>query len=246
VVNHALPAWDVAAGLHAALAVTAAVHRRERTGAGSRIVLPLEDVALATAGALGYLTEPQLNGTGRPATGNDVYGTYGTDFVTADGERFMIVALTSRHFRDLLALTGTADAVAALESALGADCGRESDRYEYRDALTALFARWFRTHDAAQVATALDASSVLHERYRSFEQVVESGDLATNPLFAELTQPRIGTYLAAAAPASYDGTHLHTGPAAQLGADGREVLRDILALGDPQITALEQAGVLAL
>ena len=245
VVNHVLPAWDVAAGLHAALAVTAAVRRREQTGAGARIVLPLEDVALATAGALGYLTEPQVNGSGRPATGNAVYGTYGSDFVTADNERFMVVALTSRHFRDLLTLTGTGPAVAALEAALEADFGRESDRFDHREVLTALFARWFRTHSAAEVAAALDASSVLHERYRSFEQVVESGELAANPLFAELAQPRIGTYLAAAMPASYDGAHLHTGAAAALGADGHEVLRRLLELDDVQLADLEQAGVLA-
>ncbi len=246
VVNHVLPAWDVAAGLHAALAVTAAVHRRAATGAGSRIVLPLEDVALATAGALGYLTEVQINGSGRPATGNAVYGTYGTDFVTADGERFMVVALTSRHFRDLLAVTGTEQAVAAVESALGADFGRESDRFEHREVLTALFARWFRTHNADDVARALAACSVLHERYRSFEQVVRSGDLQANPLFAELAQPRIGTYLAAAMPASYDGAHLRTGPAASLGADGPDVLRDVLDLDDAEIAALEQAGVVAI
>ncbi|MBY8856176.1 CoA transferase [Nocardia sp. CA2R105] len=246
VVNHVLPAWDVAAGLHAALAVTAAVHRRALTGTGSRIVLPLEDVALATAGALGYLTEVQVNGSARPATGNAVYGTYGTDFVTADGERFMVVALTSRHFRDLMAVTGTEQLVAAVESALGADFARETDRFEHRDVLTALFARWFRTHDADHVGRELGASSVLHERYRSFEQVVRSGDLDTNPLFAQLAQPRIGEYLAAAAPASYDGVHLRTGPAARLGGDGPDVLREVLALGDPEISALEKAGVLAI
>jgi 2-methylfumaryl-CoA isomerase len=35
VVNHALPAWDVACGLHAALAILAALRRRERTGNGT-------------------------------------------------------------------------------------------------------------------------------------------------------------------------------------------------------------------
>ncbi|MBD0323153.1 MAG: CoA transferase, partial [Aldersonia sp.] len=69
-VNHVLPAWDVICGIYAALAVATAVRRRDATGAGERIVLPLEDVALATAGTLGYLTEPQINGTDRPATGN--------------------------------------------------------------------------------------------------------------------------------------------------------------------------------
>jgi 2-methylfumaryl-CoA isomerase len=245
-VNHVLPAWDVAAGLHAALAIVAAVHRRTRTGAGARIALPLEDVALSTIGALGHLTEVQLGGAGRTRIGNDVYGTYGTDFVTADGERFMIVALTTRHFRDLTALTGAESPVAALESALGADFTRESDRFTHREVLTALFARWFRAHDADEVAAALRASSVLHERYRSVEQVVRSGDLAANPLFAPLAQPRIGDHLAAALPATYDGSHLRAGPAPRLGADGRTVLRDILALDDSEITDLEKAGVLTL
>ncbi|MFI5718732.1 CoA transferase [Nocardia sp. NPDC051750] len=246
VVNHALPAWDIAAGLHAALAITAAAHRRAATGTGSRIVLPLEDVALATAGALGYLTEVQVNGSGRPGIGNAVYGTYGTDFGTADGERFMVVALTARHFRDLAALTGTEQTVTALESALGADFGRESDRFEHRDLLTALFARWFRSHDADEVGRALAGSSVLHERYRSFEQTVRSGDLESNPLFAPLTQPRIGDYLAAALPASFDGVHLRTGPAAELGANGSDILRDVLSLDDSEIATLTDAGVLGV
>ena len=36
VVNHALPAWDVACGLYAALSITAAVRQRDSTGHGSR------------------------------------------------------------------------------------------------------------------------------------------------------------------------------------------------------------------
>lgn len=219
VVNHALPAWDVAAGLHAALAVAAAARRRERTGQGCRIVLPLDDVALATAGTLGYLTEPQLDGSSRPRVGNDVYGTFGRDFATADGGRFMIVALTTRHFRDLARLTGTRDAVDALETALGADFTDEAHRYEHREVLGALFARWFAAHTTAEVADALEASVVLHERYRTFAEVVSEGDLEANPLFAPLHQPGIGDYLAAAHPATFDGRHLAVGPAPDLGAD---------------------------
>ena len=219
VVNHVLPAWDVAAGLHAALAVVAAIRERERTGRGRRIVLPLDDVALATAGTLGYLTEPQLDGTSRPAVGNHVYGTFGKDFTTSDGGRFMIVALTTRHFRDLARLTGTREAVDALETATGADFSTESDRYSYREVLAALFARWFSAHTTEEVTRALSESVVLHERYRTFAEVVSDGDLETNPLFARLDQPGVGPYLAAAHPATFDGAHLTTGPAPRLGAD---------------------------
>lgn len=219
VVNHALPAWDVAAGLHAALAVVAAVRERERTGRGRRLILPLDDVALATAGTLGYLTEPQLDGSSRPAVGNHVYGTFGTDFTTSDGGRFMIVALTTRHFRDLARLTGTREAVDALEAATGADFTAESDRYSYREVLAALFARWFSAHTTEEAALALADSVVLHERYRTFAEVGAEGELDANPLFGTLDQPGIGPYLAAAHPATFDGTHLSAGPAPRLGAD---------------------------
>lgn len=219
VVNHALPAWDVAAGLHAALAVVAAVRERERTGRGRHIVLPLDDVALATAGTLGHLTEPQLSGNSRPAVGNHVYGTFGTDFTTSDGGRFMVVALTTRHFHDLARVTDTRDAVDALGTATGADFTTEADRYSYREVLAALFARWFAAHTTAQVARALADSVVLHERYRTFAEVVAEGDLADNPLFTPLDQPGLGRYLAAAHPATFDGAHLATGPAPRLGED---------------------------
>ena len=68
-INHVLPAWDVACGLYAALAVVTAVLRRDRTGTGASITLALEDVALATAGNLGLLTEPQVVGTQRERLG---------------------------------------------------------------------------------------------------------------------------------------------------------------------------------
>lgn len=219
VVNHALPAWDVACGLYAALAVTAALRRREQEGVGTHITLPLEDTAFSIASALGYLTEPQVNGRGREGTGNNVYGTYGTDFVTADGARFMVVALTPRHFGDLVRITGVGDAVDAVAKSLSVDFSLESDRFTYREVLNALFTGWFAKHSADEVAEALSASSVLAQRYRSFDEVVASGKLADNPAFAYLDQPGLGRYLAAGLPAAFDGEHYHADPAPQLGAD---------------------------
>lgn len=217
-VNHVLPAWDVICGLYAAVAITAAVRRRECTGAGSRIRLPLEDTALSIASTLGYLTEPQVNSRSREATGNDVYGTYGTDVATADGDQFMIVALTPRHFRDLVQLTDTGDVIGSLERALDVDFSLEADRFAHRSVLNALFRKWFSEHSTSDVSAALAASSVLAGRYRTFDEVVASGSLKTNPLFAEVDQPGIGRYLAAALPATFDGQQYFVGPAPQLGA----------------------------
>ena len=118
-INHVLPAWDVCCGLYAALAVTAAVRRRDQTGDGTHVRLALEDVALATVGNLGLITEPQINGTQRPRLGNAIFGQYGQDFTSRDGASFMVVLLTGRHFRDLVEVTGTGAAVSAVADALG-------------------------------------------------------------------------------------------------------------------------------
>lgn len=240
-INHVLPAWDVCCGLYAALAVVSAVHRRERSGEGARITLALEDVALATAGNLGLLTEPQVIGTQRERLGNAIYGQYGQDFTSSDGVRFMVVLLTPRHFRDMVEVTGTGPALAALAEALGADFNTEGDRYRYRDVLSGLFATWFADHPAEQVTAALSKTTVLFERYRTFAQVVEDPKVTDNPLFSRLDQPGVGEYLATGLPAAFDGAHAYSQPAPTLGQDTADVLGQRLGLTPADIERLTSA-----
>lgn len=241
-VNHVLPAWDVSCGLYAALSVVSAVFRREITGAGTQVVLPLEDVAFATVGNLGYITEAQLGGPGRSRIGNAVYGTYGCDFTTADDVRFMIVALTPRHFRDLTELTGTTDAVTALEAALEVDFRDEGTRYEHRHVLDSLFGAWFGRRTASEVEDALGATSILHERYGTFAELARDPRVTDNPMFQKLDQPRIGEYLAPSTPMSFDGVHPAVRPAPANGDDTAAVLSEHLGLTDDEIDALAAAG----
>ncbi len=240
-INHVLPAWDVCCGLYAALAVVTAVRRRDQSGAGARISLALEDVALATAGNLGLLTEPQVNGTQRQRLGNAIYGQYGQDFTSRDGIRFMVVTLTRRHFRDLVEVTGTGAAVSALEGALGVDFGSEGDRYRYRDALSGLFATWFDDHTGEEVTAALSATTVLFERYRTFAEAAADAKVTANPLFSRLHQPGVGEYFAPGMPAAFDGTHPPSAPAPALGHDTAEVLTERLGLTTGDIARLTSA-----
>lgn len=244
-INHVLPAWDVCCGLYAALAVVSAVHRRERSGEGARITVALEDVALATAGNLGLLTEPQVIGTQRERLGNAIYGQYGQDFTSSDGARFMVVLLTPRHFRDMVDVTGTGSAVAALAEALGADFNVEGDRYRYRDVLSGLFATWFADHPAEQVTAALSETTVLFERYRTFAQVAEDPKVTENPLFSPLNQPGVGEYLATGLPAAFDGVHARSQPAPTLGQDTADVLGHHLGLTPADIERLTSAKTIA-
>lgn len=244
-VNHVLPAWDVSCGLYVALAVSAALRHRDSTGAGARISIPLENVALATAGNLGFLTEVMINGTGRERLGNTLYGTYGQNFTSSDGVGFMLVALTGRHFRDLTEVTGTTKAVAALAEAFGADFSDEGQRYTHRDALTGLFTLWFSERTAEEISAALSDTSVLWERYRSFAEVAVNERVVANPLFTPLEQPRIGTYLAPGLPVSIGGTYPPAVPAPALGDDTTAVLAEHLGLGADEIAALTESGTVA-
>ncbi|MFN8032612.1 MAG: CoA transferase [Mycobacterium sp.] len=244
-INHVLPAWDVSCGLYAVVAVLTALRRRDATGQGSSIRLPLDDVALATAANLGFLTEAMVNGTERPRLGNSLFGQYGQNFTSSDGVSFMIVALTGRHFRDLAELTGTTKAIAAVAEALGADLTDEGQRYEHRDVLSSLFAAWFRSHTADEITAALSASSVLWDRYRSFTEVAREPRVTDNPLFTSLDQPRIGTYLAPGLPMSVDGAHVAPQPAPALGDDTAAVLAERLGLTEEEIAGLVESGSVA-
>jgi len=241
-VNHVLPAWDISCGLYTALAVLGALRHRDATGEGQHVSVPLENVALAAASTLGLLTEPMLTGTSRARIGNAVYGTYGQDFTGSDGAAFMVVALTGRHFRDLTELTGTTEAVAALERSLEADFSDEGQRYLHRDTLGALFAGWFARHTGDEIAAALAGTSVLWERYRTFGETAASARVTDNALFTELDQPRIGRFLAAGLPVAIDGTYPGAEPAPALGDDTAAVLGEWLGIDGDGVAALRTAG----
>ncbi|GAC1638711.1 MAG: CoA transferase [Mycobacterium sp.] len=244
-VNHVLPAWDVTCGIYTALAVVTALRHRDATGKGQQLRIPLESVALATAGNLSLFAEVMVNGTTRERIGNSVYGQYGQDFTSSDGASFMIVTLTGRHFRDLTELTSTAKAVAALSDTLDADFGDEGERYRHRDALSGLFAEWFSQRNAEEITAALSTTSVLWERYRTFAETATDARVTANPLFTALDQPRIGHYLAPGLPIAIDGTYPPAVPAPTLGDDTAAVLGEWLGMTPDEIARVTESGTVA-
>jgi 2-methylfumaryl-CoA isomerase len=220
-VNHVLPAWDIACGLYAALGIVAAERRRARTGEGCLLTVALRDVALAMAGNLGYLAEAQA-GVVRERIGNHLFGGFARDFACRDGVRLMVVVLTPRHWRDLVAVTGVSGAVAALEGGLGADFAVEADRYTYREALAALIAPWFAARTGTEAAAALAGTSVVWDRYRSFTDL--AAELADQPLMNPVDQPGAGRHLAPGSPLTVDGRTPPAVPAPVLGEHTRDIL----------------------
>src|SRR6201998_4276554 len=135
--NSVLPSWDLGMGGLAATGLLAADRRRTRTGEGQLIRLALSDVAFATVGNLGRIAEASLGGQDQRKDGNYLYGAFGHDFVTKDDRRVMVVALTARQWRALIAATATGEAFAGIEQATGHDLATETGRYEARDLIAA-------------------------------------------------------------------------------------------------------------
>jgi len=246
-VNHVLPAWDLLTGLHAAMAVLAAERTRLRTGRGQLVSLSLADVAVATMGHLGFVADVVVNGRGRLRDGNYLYGSFGCDLPTADGQRVMIVALTQRHWRKLVQLTGIADAITALEHSLKVDLDAEEGRYRYRQVLKALIRPWFEERTFAEVTARLDEAKVLWGPYRTVENLVTDPTslMHLSGLMVDVDQPGIGTFPVPRPVLGFSQWEDDApAPAPILGQDTDEFLGRVLGLGGTELAALRARAVI--
>ncbi|MFQ5661210.1 MAG: CoA transferase [Gammaproteobacteria bacterium] len=246
-VNHMLPAWDLLTGTNAALAVLASELSRREDGEGQLIKLALSDVAFATIGNLGHIAEVQIKGENRPPIGNRLYGAFGYDFATLDGERVMIVAITRRQWSNLVAATGLNTELDVLAQRTGLDLLDEGQRYQATDAITQLLVPWCAARPLAAIAEAFNKAGVCWGPYQTFSQLVERDPrISNNPVFEQVEQPGIGSYYMPGSPLRFSALDRKpVQPAPTLGGDTDEVLSDILGLTSYEIGALHDRGVIA-
>jgi 2-methylfumaryl-CoA isomerase len=223
----------------------AAERHRTRTGEGQHIKLSLEDVALATMGHLGFLAEAQL-GTQRERVGNYLYGAFGADFLCADGQRVMVVALTAKQWSALCDALELHGPIADLERRLGLDLAAEGNRYRARESIAALVAPRIRSRSSAAIAEAFGRHGVCFSEYRTVSELLASDPACSvqNPLFAQVAQPGIGDLLTPASPLDFSaGGRLEPLAAPRLGEHTQAVLGELLGLGDVQFARLVEAGI---
>jgi 2-methylfumaryl-CoA isomerase len=245
-VNSVLPAWDVAAGLHAAVGLLAAERRRARTGKGGLVRLALSDVAFAITAALGRLAQGELGLDDGGKAGNDLYGAFGRDFATRDGERVMVVALTEKQWATLKAMTGSAPAMAAVASRTGIDLETEDGRFATRDQIAAALAPWFLERTLAEVEATFSGTGVSYGRYQSFRTLATADPRVTGAgLFAPVAHPGGSTYRTPASPLDIsDAERLPPLAAPALGQHTDEILMS-LGLPDHEIGRLHDRGIVA-
>ncbi|MEU0511734.1 CoA transferase [Amycolatopsis sp. NPDC006125] len=87
---------------------------------------------------------------------------------------------------------------------------------------------WIEARTCDEVARVLRPTSVLWSRYRTSAELARDPTLVRHPLFAPLTQPGIGGYLAPGSPLVFDGRQAGPSPAPELGSHTAEVLAELL------------------
>lgn len=247
-VNHVLPAWDLLTGSYAAFALLAAERHRRATGEGQEVLVPLSDVAIASLGHMGQIAEV-LTGGDRPRFGNDLFGAFGRDFTTADGQRVMLAAITARQWSGLVKALQLGPAIAAIEASLGVSFAvDEGERFRHREALFPVFEKAIGALALAHLQQAFDANGVCWAPYRTLR-----GALNEDPhfdtgreLFTTLEHPSGHRYPAPGAMASFQGlARQPVARAPRLGEHTDQVLAEVLSLSSARIGELHDAGIVA-
>jgi 2-methylfumaryl-CoA isomerase len=244
-VNNVLPAWDLVTGQMAAVGLLAAERHRLRTGQGQHVKLALEDVALAVMGHLGFIAEATL-GQERARHGNELFGAFGRDFNTADGERVMVVGLTGKQWRAICEAMGITQAVQQLGQRLGLDLSLEGNRFIARRELGELVGAWTQARSYADVVAAFEQHGVCWGPYQTVRQMVERDESCSpaNPMFTRVEQPGVGSYVAPGIPLSFSAiARQPAGISPRLGEHTAAVLHELLGVDAAQFGKLHDQGV---
>jgi 2-methylfumaryl-CoA isomerase len=246
--NHLLPAWDAITGMLATTSLLAAERRRARSGEGQHVRVALSDVAFWMVANLGKVAEVQINRHERVKDGNYLYGAFGRDFLTRDGRRVMIVALTLRQWRNLVEATGLGEAFDTIAKLMDVDLDEEGGRFAAREVIGATLKPWVLTRTLEEVRAIFDSHDVSWGPYQTFTQLVEEDPRcsADSEMFEDVEQPGIGTYVMPASPLDFSAAErLPPRRAPLLGEHTDEVLTEVLGLSDVEIGRLSDRGVVA-
>jgi 2-methylfumaryl-CoA isomerase len=245
-VNHVLPAWDLLTGAYSAFAMMTALHHRTVSGEGQEVRIPLSDVAIGTVANLGSLAEVLYTGANRERLGNAVYGAFGRDFVTRDGRRLMIMAITARQWRGLVEVLCLTNAIAEIEVSKGVSFEHdEGVRFEHRDALFRLVERAVSEWNYVDLVQAFDVVGGCYGPYQTMHEAAHDPILVgNNPVFGSAKNPSSFDYPAAGAFATIPQlARGNPGSAPVLGANTDKCLETILGLSSGQIAALHDKGL---
>lgn len=228
---------DHAAGLHAALALVAALRQRRHTGRAQHVDLAAREVASAMIGDA-LVVASQGQAAIRPGNGDAGMAPHGV-YATAGGDRWLTIAVrTDEEWQALAAVLGA--------QAQDPRYATTASRVHYRDTLDQLLTRWLSSRDAEQTARQLQASGVCAHVSWSMQDIASDSHLRARGAVTQVSAADIPARLAVGAPARFSRTSdvgiRRLTPA--LGQDEDYVFGELLGLSQAQRADLESREVI--
>jgi 2-methylfumaryl-CoA isomerase len=244
--NHVLPAWDIACANHAVFALASAIDRLRQPGVGAELRQTLFDFAFSTLANLGMLAEADLLDQERRSTGNYLYGVFGRDFATRDGNRVFVAAVPLGLRKRLVDVTGTAETLSATATELGPDFTLDEYRFSARERIAAVREAGFSERTVDEAGRALDSTSACSGRSQSVRQALRQDPRLSdaNPIFSRLETPGIGRQVNVIVRERGVASGVKK-PAPILGEHTAEILSKALGLAANHVKRLHDEGVVA-
>jgi crotonobetainyl-CoA:carnitine CoA-transferase CaiB-like acyl-CoA transferase len=223
---------DRVTGLHAVYATTAALFRRQTTGEGQSIVVPMFEVMTQ------FILADHSGGLAfEPPVGQSGYGRLLTPhrrpYETKDGS-LCVLAYNDKHWRGLLAAIGEADGLAKDPRFI-----THQARAENIDFIYGRLAEIMRTKTTSEWTDLLDQVDVPNMPMNSVDTLMHDPHHAATGFFRSIDHPTEGKLKMPMSPTRWDGARPgeHQVPAPMLGQHSREVLREA-GLSDAQIDVM--------
>lgn len=231
-----LPMGDLAAGMYAATGILAALHARQSTGQGRHVEISMLDsmVALLTYMGAHYLNTGEVMGP--QGSGHQVNVPYQA-FQAKQG--WLVIAIFGERF-----WKETCEVLGVPELADDPRYNHAGGRSAHRDELLGIIKPILLTRTADEWLHDLLAKRVPCGPINTIDKVLTDPVVVARHMVVETVHPAYGRAAAPGNPIKIDGIRDGVADPAPLpGQDTARVLSELLGLGEREIAALKQEGV---
>ena len=232
---------DPISALNSVAAIMTALNHRRRTGQGQFIDLALIEGPICQIGE--FIAAHSRTGIQPPRVGNShpEHAPYGVYPARGEDEWIAICVTSDAQWNEMCLLMGRSDLAETIQFSDSSARQRDVER------LDGIVADWSREHDAAELASALQAVGIAAGRVAKNYQLLADPHLNERGFFVEIEEPDIG-------PKVYPGQAVRMPgmnpdgwmPSARLGEHTQGILSELLGMSDTRISQMEHDETIGL
>ena len=229
---------DSGTGLHCAIGILAALHRRATTGTGDYVEVSMQDSVLS----LNRIRMVESLASGEPVarSGNRVWGQPSIIYPCRPGgpNDYVTVYIGGDAWDSLLAIIGRADLIGDKHYA-----SREG-RAQHAEQVESLVTEWTSAHTKHDVMEMLNEAGIPCGAVLDTREVLEDPQVRAREMVVDVRDPHRGSYPAVGCPIKIASNEVTVTRPPALGQHSDEVLSSLLGLGEGEMKVLRGAGVI--